>query len=81
MVGCIDNRMDRVLNLLIEAKPSSFRKRKKEMLNCTTCNATVEVLAYQIRNGQEVAVCLDCADRYFQAKLTGELIANEKVGA
>jgi hypothetical protein len=51
------------------------------MLNCTTCNATVEVLAYQIRNGQEVAVCLDCADRYFQAKLTGELIANEKVGA
>jgi hypothetical protein len=51
------------------------------MLKCLDCQATVDVLAYQIRNGQEVAVCLDCADRYFQAKLTGELIAKEKVGA
>lgn len=51
------------------------------MLNCTTCQATVEILAYQIRGREEVAVCLDCANRWYQDQLTIRLIEAEKAGA
>lgn len=50
-------------------------------MKCTNCNTKVEVLAHQIRGRETVQVCLDCADRHYQDKLTGRLIAAEKVGA
>jgi hypothetical protein len=55
--------------------------RRIQMLNCQICAARVDVLAHQIRGLVEVAVCLDCADRYYQDQLTKTLIAKEKVGA
>ena len=51
------------------------------MLNCQICQATVEVLAHQIRGRETVMVCLDCANRYYQDKLTRYLIAAEKAVA
>ena len=51
------------------------------MLKCSICNTKSEVLAHQIRAGVEVAVCLDCADRYYQDQLTRTLIATEKAVA
>jgi len=51
------------------------------MLNCQICTSTTEVLAHQVRGRNEVAVCLDCADRYYQDQLTKTLIEAEKVGA
>ena len=51
------------------------------MLKCNNCAARVDVLAHQIREGVEVSVCLDCADRHYQNELTKSLIAKEKVGA
>jgi hypothetical protein len=51
------------------------------MLTCSLCQATVEVLAHQIRGTETVKVCLDCADRYYQNQLTKRLIAAEKVSA
>jgi hypothetical protein len=51
------------------------------MLKCQICAARVDVLAHQIRGSVEVAVCLDCADRYYQDQLTKTLIANEKAVA
>jgi hypothetical protein len=52
-----------------------------KMLNCQICAGRVDVLAHQIRGRNEVAVCLDCADRYYQDQLTRTLINAEKVGA
>jgi len=52
-----------------------------KMLNCQICTSTTEVLAHQVRGRNEVAVCLDCADRYYQDQLTKTLIEAEKVGA
>ena len=43
--------------------------------------STTEILAHQIRGRNEVAVCLDCADRYYQDQLTKSLIQSAKVGA
>ena len=52
------------------------------MLKCNNCAARVDVLAHQVRgSGIVYAVCLDCADRYYQNQLTKSLIAKEKVGA
>jgi hypothetical protein len=81
MVGCIDKCIDKVLNTGIGAKRSNSKKRKIQMLTCTTCQATVEILAHQIRGRNEVAVCLDCANRWYQHQLTARLIEAEKVGA
>lgn len=50
-------------------------------MKCTTCDTKVEILAHQIRGRQEVAVCLDCADRYYQDQLTRKLIEAEKVAS
>lgn len=63
------------------------RQGGTQMLNCSTCEAQVEILAHQIRNatkhsnGEVWTVCLDCADRYYQDELTKRLIAAEKIGA
>lgn len=51
------------------------------MLNCQICAARVDILAHQVRGSVEVAVCLDCANRYYQDSLTRTLIDAEKVGA
>lgn len=53
-----------------------------KMLDCQICAARVDVLAHQVRgSGIVYAVCLDCADRYYQDQITKSLINNEKVGA
>ena len=52
-----------------------------KMLKCQICTSTTEILAHQIRGRNEVAVCLDCADRYYQDQLTKSLIQSAKVGA
>lgn len=62
-------------------KTNGFPRNGFKMLNCQICAARVDVLAHQIRGSVEVAVCLDCADRYYQDQLTKTLIANEKVVA
>ena len=51
------------------------------MLNCQICTTTTDVLAHQVRGESILAVCLDCADRYYQDQLTKSLIEAEKVGA
>jgi hypothetical protein len=51
------------------------------MLNCQTCSAVVEIIAHQIRGRNEVAVCLDCANRYYQDQLTQTLINADKAVA
>lgn len=51
------------------------------MLKCQICTSTTEILAHQIRGLNEVAVCLDCADRYYQDQLTKSLIQSAKIGA
>jgi len=51
------------------------------MLTCQICTSTTEILAHQIRGEFILAVCLDCADRYYQDQLTKSLIEAEKVGA
>ena len=52
-----------------------------QMLNCQICTTTTDVLAHQVRGESILAVCLDCADRYYQDQLTKSLIEAEKVGA
>lgn len=64
---------------LIEGNGSSRMGFK--MLKCNNCAARVDVLAHQIRESVEVAVCLDCADRFYQDQLTKQLIAAEKAVA
>lgn len=48
-------------------------------MQCTQCSTLATVLAHQIRGRETVAVCLDCADRYYQDQLTKSLIAKKKV--
>jgi hypothetical protein len=65
----------------ISLKGTALQRMGFKMLNCQICAARVDVLAHQIRGRNEVAVCLDCADRYYQDQLTRTLINAEKVGA
>ena len=51
------------------------------MLKCEICTCTTEVLAHQIRGEYILAVCLDCADRFYQDQLTKSLIESEMIGA
>ena len=51
------------------------------MLICEICTCTTEILAHQVRAHSILAVCLDCADRYYQNQLTKSLIESEMVGA
>ena len=52
-----------------------------QMLNCQDCSATVEILACQIRGRDVANVCLECANRDYQDRLTRTLINAEKAGA
>jgi ribosome-binding protein aMBF1 (putative translation factor) len=56
-------------------------ERQDKMLICEICTCTTEILAHQVRAHSILAVCLDCADRYYQNQLTKSLIESEMVGA
>jgi len=57
------------------------KRKASQMLKCEICTCTTEILAHQVRGEFILAVCLDCADRFYQDQLTKSLIESEKVGA